>query len=141
MFNYAWRRVDVRVRVRVVGEELVAFHSSYILDFMKFARTRRSRSVAHANSHAGAARDGSNLTCPLSLRRPYLPKWPWTLSHAPLRLSFESACAFGVRVAVLVRCCTRRSHVRSELGPARREVVVSVKDARSRPGDAAGRAR
>ena len=34
-----------------------------------------------------------------------------------------------------------RSHVRSELGPARREVVVSVKDARSRPGDAAGRAR
>ena len=63
------------------------------------------------------------------------------LSHAPLRLSFESACAFGVRVAVLVRCCTRRSHVRSELGPARREVVVSVKDARRRPGDAAGRAR
>ena len=44
----------------------VAFHSSYILDFMKFARTRRSRSVAHANSHAGAARDGSNLTGPLS---------------------------------------------------------------------------
>ena len=48
----------------------VAFHSSYILDSMQFARTRRSRSVAHANSHAGAsagaARDGSNLTGPLS---------------------------------------------------------------------------
>ena len=60
MFNYAWRRV--------VGKELVpvAFHSSYILDSMQFARTRRSRSVAHANSHAGAARDGSNLTGPLS---------------------------------------------------------------------------
>ena len=56
MFNYAWRRV--------VGKELVpvAFHSSYILDSMQFARTRRSQSVAHANSHAGAARDGSNRT-------------------------------------------------------------------------------
>ena len=63
------------------------------------------------------------------------------LSHAPLRWSFASAWAFGALVAALVLDCTRRSHVRSELGPARREVVVSVKDARRRPGDAAGRAR
>ena len=90
MFNYAWRRV--------VGEELVAFHSSSILDSMQFARTRRWRSVAHANSHAGAARDGSNLTGPLSLLRPYLPKWPWTphcrTPHCDgVSLRFRRACS------------------------------------------------
>ena len=61
------------------------------------------------------------------------------LSHPVATVA--SACAFGARVAALVLDGTGRSHVRSELGPARREVVVSVKDARSRPGDAAGRAR
>ena len=91
MFNYAWRRV--------VGKELVAFHSSYILDSMQFARTRRSRSVAHANSHAGAARDGSNLTGPLSLLRPCLPKWscgrPTVAPRCDGRVSlrFRRACS------------------------------------------------
>lgn len=95
MFNCAWRRV--------VGKELVAFHSSYILDSMQFARTRRSRSVAHANSHAGAsagaARDGSNLTGPLSLLRPCLPKWscgrPTVAPRCDGRVSlrFRRACS------------------------------------------------